>query len=512
MTTLNKRKTITKIVFGYLVALSLMLGIVFFSLTRLNTIEKTVDDLTNKLAVTKALSQSITGKIRQLRFNAERYERFYRQENLDQFNQHILELKDGLEQIGNQVDNAEWLNMIQRIEQATDLYGTQFENISRLIMFQQSLVSTVFIKQELLIENQLSAIRINVGIIQEPNIFFSFGNARNAFQLMRLFQSKYLNESDEKYFVMFKNNYHYASAAFQDLHEALQNIPKTHRIQKSATKANKELQIYYETFLDIHSASRAIRKASRYLDQHELEITKTATSITSMVEDEYQVQNTIMQSLVLRTQVELIVAVAIAISLSIGLIVVVSRKVTAPIFLEMQRKTDELERLAKIDGLTGLANRRFLDERLIQEWQNLKRNKDSFSIIMADVDYFKAYNDHYGHQKGDDCLQQIATTIATCLKRPGDLAGRYGGEEFMVILPDTDTKGAVAVAECIKHTIAQLHIEHKQSEIADHLTLSFGVASGVPCDKRVPEKLVALADEALYRAKRQGRNTITTSI
>ncbi|WP_319549199.1 diguanylate cyclase [Desulfogranum marinum] len=308
----------------------------------------------------------------------------------------------------------------------------------------------MFIKQELLIENQFSAIRINVGIVQAPDIFFSFGNARNSFQLMRLYQAKYLNGANEKYFVMFKNNYKYAKEAFHNLNTALVKVSDSARISANAFKANQELQVYYETFLKIRSASIDLKKASRKLDQHELQITRTVSDIASEIESEYQSQNKVMQSLVLRTQFEIVVAVIISISLSLGLILVVSRKITTPIFLEMQKRADELERLAKLDGLTGIANRRLVDERLTLEWQRLKRAKETLSIIMVDVDMFKAYNDYYGHQKGDNCLFRVAHVIDSCLKRPGDLAGRYGGEEFIVILPNTNTPGAIEVAEHIK--------------------------------------------------------------
>lgn len=509
MPVINKRKVIIKIILGYLFVLSLMVAIVFFSLTRLDTIEKTTDDLTNRLAVTRALSQSIAGKIRLVRFHAERYQRFYKQSDLDQFSEDIIELKSGLGEISKQVGDNDWLTMIKQIQQEINQYEVQFENIARLTMFQQSLLSTVFIKQELLIENQFSAIRINVGIVQAPDIFFSFGNARNSFQLMRLYQAKYLNGANEKYFVMFKNNYKYAKEAFNNLNTALMKVSESDRISADAFKANQELQVYYETFLKIRSASIDLKKASRKLDQHELQITRTASNIASEIESEYQSQNKVMQSLVLRTQFEIVVAAIISISLSLGLILVVSRKITTPIFLEMQKRADELERLAKLDGLTGIANRRLVDERLTLEWQRLKRAKENLSIIMVDVDMFKAFNDYYGHQKGDDCLFRVAHVIDSCLKRPSDLAGRYGGEEFIVILPNTNTSGAIEVAENIKKHLFEMNIEHAQSDVATHLTLSFGIASCVPCEESSLDKLILSADKALYKAKRQGRNQIS---
>ena len=342
--TFSKDKTINKIILGYLLVLSVMIAIVFFSLNRLNIIEKTVDNLTNNLAVTRALSQSITGNIHLVGTCANRYQRFYRQEDLDLFHSKVDELKDGLNKINAKIDNANWLNMVQNIQQETNEYEVQFENITRLIMYQQSQLSTVFLKQEILIENQLSAIRVHVGIVLSPTIFFSFDNARNAFQLMRLYQSKYLREGDEKYYVLFKSNYKYATRAFADLNNALTQLPGLkNKISLNGNKANSNLQVYYETFLKIRTASLALKKVAHNLDQHELEVTKIATQITTEIEEEYQVQNKIMQSLILRAQVELVLAVMIAIALSLGLILIVSRKVTTPIFLEMQREANELK-------------------------------------------------------------------------------------------------------------------------------------------------------------------------
>lgn len=343
MPPVDKRKIIIRIAFGYLLALSLMIGIVFLALSRLNKISDTVDRLTNNLAVTRDLSQSVAGEIRLVRYYTERYRRFKNQKDLDLFNDAIIQLKSGLEEMIRQVDDESLQKKIQHIQKETVLYETEFQEITKLLMYQQTLLSTTFIKQELLIENQLSAIRINVGIVQVPDIFFSFGNARDAFQLMRFFQSKYLSELDEKYFVMFKNNYTYASSAFIDLITALNTASKDSRVSLIATKAKAELKVYYETFLKIHSASIKLKKLSRKLDTHELEITKTASDIVSLIEEEYKSHNQATQALVLRSQVELAVAFLIAILLSIGLILVVSRKVTNPLFKEMQKEASELK-------------------------------------------------------------------------------------------------------------------------------------------------------------------------
>lgn len=343
MHSLYQRKITFKIIFVYLLAVSLMVGIVIFSLNRLNEIKESVDDITNRLAVTRTLSQSVAGKIRLVRFYAERYQRFYNQEDLDLFNDKIIDLQKGLEEISSQINNKGRLKKIRYIQEETQQYKEQFENIARLIMHQQSLLSTTFLKQELLIENQLSAIRVNVGIVQNPDIFFSFGNARNSFQLMRLYQSKYLSEEDEKYYVMFKSNYASATAAFSALNAALESVTGNSRLSLNAVKANAELTLYYETFLQIRTASHKLKKVSRKLDQHELQVTDTASEIASEIEEEYQIKNTLMQSLVLRTQIELVIAVVIAISLSLGLIYVVSRMITKPILKKMQQEADELK-------------------------------------------------------------------------------------------------------------------------------------------------------------------------
>ncbi|WP_169738251.1 sensor domain-containing diguanylate cyclase [Maridesulfovibrio frigidus] len=175
---------------------------------------------------------------------------------------------------------------------------------------------------------------------------------------------------------------------------------------------------------------------------------------------------------------------------------------------ELRQANQELARMAKQDGLTGLANRRLLDERLLLECKRLKRENSVLSVIMCDVDYFKNYNDYYGHQEGDGSLIKVARAIESSLKRPNDLAGRYGGEEFLIILPNTDAKGAVEVAERIMSTVSDMRIEHEKSKISDYLTFSFGVASVTSNEVHLPENIILVADEALYRAKRQGRNQV----
>ncbi|MEB3881914.1 diguanylate cyclase [Lyngbya sp. CCY1209] len=178
------------------------------------------------------------------------------------------------------------------------------------------------------------------------------------------------------------------------------------------------------------------------------------------------------------------------------------------LYARLQVANRELEHLATLDGLTGLANRRQFDTYLHREWQRMLRDEAPLSAIMGDVDFFKAYNDTYGHQMGDECLKAIAKVLDRCAKRPADLACRYGGEEFAIVLPDTPPEGALQVAEEIRTEIQKLHVKHETSAISNCVTLSLGIACRVPTPDLAPEHLIELADAALYEAKRLGRNRI----
>lgn len=169
-----------------------------------------------------------------------------------------------------------------------------------------------------------------------------------------------------------------------------------------------------------------------------------------------------------------------------------------------------LERLATLDGLTCIANRRAFDERLQHEWSRASRANAPLSLIMADVDYFKRYNDVYGHQGGDECLRAVSAVLQRLVFRDSDLAARYGGEEFAVILPSTDLDGAREVAERIRADVEALALPHAGSEVASWITMSLGVATVFPGTDRQPGALVSQADRALYTAKREGRNRVST--
>ena len=176
--------------------------------------------------------------------------------------------------------------------------------------------------------------------------------------------------------------------------------------------------------------------------------------------------------------------------------------------LTLKRQKDLLRAQAMVDGLTGIANRRFFDERLLAEWGHVQRHQRSLAILMIDIDHFKGYNDHYGHQAGDNCLRRVATTLGASMQRAHDLAARYGGEEFICMLPECDLQGAITKAEALRAAVAALEIPHAASPTGDRLTLSIGVAATIPPSQASPDTLVAAADAQLYLAKQAGRNRV----
>jgi two-component system chemotaxis family response regulator WspR len=168
----------------------------------------------------------------------------------------------------------------------------------------------------------------------------------------------------------------------------------------------------------------------------------------------------------------------------------------------------ELQKLAALDGLTGIANRRRFDETLQLEWYRGQRDKQTLSLLLCDIDFFKIYNDSFGHLAGDLCLKKVAAVLTEHLKRPADLASRYGGEEFAIILPETELAGALLVAQACCTHLEKLAIENPEAVPIGIVTMSVGVASVVPSPDTSKEWLINRADEALYAAKRDGRNRI----
>lgn len=166
----------------------------------------------------------------------------------------------------------------------------------------------------------------------------------------------------------------------------------------------------------------------------------------------------------------------------------------------------ELQRLSSLDGLTGIPNRRHFDELYATEWRRGSRDSAPLSVIMVDIDHFKAFNDHYGHLAGDDCLKRVAVALRDAVQRPGDCLARYGGEEFVALLAGTNAAGAWSVAESMRTAVASLALEHAKSSASTRVSVSVGAATIVPHATSTPALLLAAADEALYESKHQGRN------
>ncbi|OKH34726.1 hypothetical protein NIES2101_38535 [Calothrix sp. HK-06] len=176
------------------------------------------------------------------------------------------------------------------------------------------------------------------------------------------------------------------------------------------------------------------------------------------------------------------------------------------LYQQLQLANQQLENLAMVDQLTQIANRRRFDSKLDYVWRHLLREQGCVSLLLCDIDYFKRYNDSYGHAAGDDCLRLVAQAFQQTVKRSTDLAARYGGEEFVVILPNTDSEGAMQVAQEIHQAVQNLSIPHTTSDVKPYVTLSIGIATVIPTSTMVPLDLIEAADQALYQAKAQGRN------
>lgn len=201
--------------------------------------------------------------------------------------------------------------------------------------------------------------------------------------------------------------------------------------------------------------------------------------------------------------------------LSLGAIDYITKPISPPIVkarlrnhLELKNYRDLLMENSMSDGLTGVPNRRRFDETLKVEWKRALRYKAPMTLIMADIDHFKLYNDHYGHLAGDDCLKQVAKILSEGLKRPADLLARWGGEEFACLLPETDNEHGCEMANSLLELIRKEKIKHEHSTLGDILTISLGVATLIPNKDKNPEELIKLSDAALYKAKDNGRDRV----
>ncbi len=180
--------------------------------------------------------------------------------------------------------------------------------------------------------------------------------------------------------------------------------------------------------------------------------------------------------------------------------------------IELKQKSDMLEKMASIDSLTQIYNRRKFDGLLATEWSRMQRKHENLALILIDIDQFKLYNDNYGHAQGDDCLKQVAKAMQGALTRPADFLGRYGGEEFVAVLPETNLKGAQTVAHRLKDAVESMHIPHEYSQTAKYITVSLGVSAAKPNEiDASPQALTRCADKMLYQAKENGRNKVAAA-
>jgi len=180
--------------------------------------------------------------------------------------------------------------------------------------------------------------------------------------------------------------------------------------------------------------------------------------------------------------------------------------------LELKHLRDRLKEQSLVDGLTGLPNRRRFDEHLMAEWNRAKRHNTPLSLLMIDIDNFKKYNDTYGHLGGDDCLRSVALSLLAQARRGSDLMARWGGEEFAGLLPETGMDQALTIAENMRREVQSLRIPHESSAASPYVSISTGVAIVVPSDDGSIDGLIKSADEALYRAKQNGRNRVEAAL
>ncbi|MEO5356381.1 MAG: diguanylate cyclase [Nitrospirae bacterium YQR-1] len=180
--------------------------------------------------------------------------------------------------------------------------------------------------------------------------------------------------------------------------------------------------------------------------------------------------------------------------------------------LELKKQRDILSKLATIDALTAIPNRRTFDDSYRREWTRAVRINSALSLMLIDIDYFKLYNDHYGHIQGDISLRKVADTLQACLKRPTDLVARYGGEEFVCLLPETGIDGVVQIGNQIRVSIEALKIPHEFSKVSSYITISAGCSKVSPTLDILPEIFLSHVDKLLYQSKQGGRNLLTCDV
>lgn len=201
--------------------------------------------------------------------------------------------------------------------------------------------------------------------------------------------------------------------------------------------------------------------------------------------------------------------------LELGAVDYITKPVNPPIVkarvrnhMELKKYKDKLERIAAVDVLTGLATRRRFEDALQSEWRRCRRHQAPLTIAMMDIDFFKPFNDNYGHGAGDDCLRKVGNVLGKQVKRAADLVARYGGEEFVCVMPETDLAGGVAFGHALRQAVLDLNLTHEHSQVSGQVTMSVGVSSVVPTEDMDPTDLVRSADKQLYKAKENGRNRV----
>lgn len=267
-----------------------------------------------------------------------------------------------------------------------------------------------------------------------------------------------------------------------------------------------------------HLASQiaALQAENEQLERHvhDLEITiQILEEHGSLIEAELQTTNKKLQLEIrerrqAEAQLQMLVAAISQRNLDLEIIMDTLREHGDAIYDQWYTKTKEAKHLADVDSLTQIPNRRRFDEYLQDQWQRMAEQQAPLSMILSDIDYFKQYNDTYGHVLGDTCLKHVAQALRRAMGRYGDLVARYGGEEFAVILPQTNLQEAIEIAAKMQQRIQDLQLPHACSPVSHYVTLSMGVASLIPSADKSPQTLVTAADRLLYLVKQSGRNQI----
>jgi PAS domain S-box-containing protein len=337
-----RRRVGLKIILGYLIALALMVGIGFFALTRLDQINSTVDNLTNKLAVERSLAQDTVSQIWLARFYANKYVRTQAQVDLDQFDAEFKKLGDLLVRADTVITDAARREKLNAIKPNVQDYGDAFGQVAELIRQRQKMKSEILDVQGLLVDNKLAALRIGVNALSDPQAFLAFSNAQNGFQTMRLNATNYLATSDEGYFVLFGKGYQAASTAFSDLASILKEPSQS----KNAADAQGAANAYYNGFQTIHTDNLKLKDLFKTrLDVLEPEISATASDIAASVAQAFQEQNESSQALVAQTRIVLGGTTLLAIVVGLSLGVWLSRLITRP----LQRVMRTSQQIANVD-------------------------------------------------------------------------------------------------------------------------------------------------------------------